>query len=252
MPLRRAKSIILAAAIFFSACPARLFGAEQAETERMLKKITPPLSVLKEETAGRKDEWYFDSYYEPSLIIQGNRTGRWSELTNTFGYNHKNVNGYFSVSELDRLGNNDYTANFGSYLNFKDSYAHIETGFGWDVDYIYNFIAIAEYGHKLIKDVFWQIGYNYRAYHISGDTHMVYPSLIYYFGNNYISASYGASWVESRDEANFGTVKGNFAITDFLNLYAGTAFGQRLYDIYGLHAYRETGYILFTGVALKL
>lgn len=137
----------------------QLFAAEQGETERLVRRITPPISVIKEDI-GKKDRWYFDSYYEPSLIIQGNRTGRWSELTNTFGYIHQNVHGYFNVSELDRLGNNDYTANFGSYLTFKDAYAHIETGFGWDIDYIYDFQAIAEYGHKLIKNIFWQMGYN--------------------------------------------------------------------------------------------
>ena len=33
---------------------------------------------------------------------------------------------------------------------------------------------------------------------------------------------------------------------------AGVAYGQRLYDIYGLDAHEEDGYILFTGVNLKL
>ena len=105
---------------------------------------------------------------------------------------------------------------------------------------------------KLIKDLFWQIGYNYRAYHTSGDVHNVYPGLIYYFGDNYISANYQASFIESRDTASLGIVKGNFAITEFLHYYAGIAFGQRPYDILGIQAYKETGYILFTGLNLNL
>ena len=251
MPYGHIKSYILAAILLFAALPANLFAAEQAETEKLIRRITPPISVL-EEKPEKKDEWYFDSYYSPSLVLEGNRTGHWDEQNNTFGYIHKNVQGYFSISEYDRLGNNDYTANFGSYLTFKDSYAHIETGFGWDVDYIYNFQAIAEYGHKLIKDVFWQVGYNYRAYHLSGDSHNFYPGLIYYFGEHYLSANYGMTWIEGRSMGEFGLLKGSFKITDFLRFYGGTAFGEWLYDIFGLPARTETGYIAFTGVNLNV
>ncbi len=251
MALRYDKVLAFVLLLFIALPSSQLFAAEQGEAERLVRRITPPLSIIKEE-AGKKDQWYFDSYYEPSLIIQGNRTGRWSELTNTFGYIHQNVNGYFNVSQLDRLGNNDYTANFGSYLTFKDAYAHIETGFGWDIDYIYNFQAIAEYGHKIIKNLFGQIGYNYRMYSISGDVHNVYPGLTYYFGDHYISVNYGASWIESRDFAGFGTVKGSFAITDFLRLYGGVAVGERLYDILGKNpANKESGYILFIGTNIN-
>ena len=251
MTYPRIKKFIYVIIFVLAAVPLKAFGAEQGETEKLVRQITPPISIIREEVP-KKDQWYFDSYYEPSLVIEANKTGRWDELTNTFGYIHQNVQGYFSVSEYDRLGQNDYTANWGTYLTFKDSYAHIETGFGWDIDYIYNFQTIAEYGHKLTKDVFWQIGYNYRAYHYSGDVHNVYPGLIYYFGDNYISANYGGGWIESRDFASFGTVKGSFAITEFLRLYAGTAFGERLYDIFGINpANKETGYILFAGTSFK-
>ena len=244
---------VLFLVLFFPACfLSNASAVQQTETEKMLRTITPPLSVVQQQPE-KKDQWYFDSYYEPNLVIEGNKTGRWDELTNTFGYIHQNVQGYFDVSQYDRLGNNDYTANFGSYINFKDSsYVHMETGFGWDVNYVYNFQALGEYGHKLIKDVFWQIGYNYRAYHNAGDVHNVYPGLIYYFGDNYLSANYQASFIESRDTASMGIFKGSFAITQFLRYYAGIAFGQRPYDILGIQAYKETGYILFTGLNLNL
>jgi len=225
-------------------------AAEQAETERLIRRITPPLAVLEREPE-KKDEMYADSFYEGSDIVQANRTGHWTELTNRFGYIHRNVQGYISVSELERFDSKDYTANFGSYLNFKDSYAHIEAGFGWDVDYIYKFQSIAEYGHRFVDNLFWQIGYTYRGYPAS-DTHMVYPELIYYFGNSYMSATYGASYMEGHDTAHFGTVRGDFAITDFLHLWSGAAVGERLYDINGLDAAEEFGCILFIGLTAKV
>ena len=226
-------------------------AAEQAETERMLRRITPPLAIT-EERAKAKDEWYLDSYYEPSDIFQGSKTGHWNEITNLFGYVHQNIRGYFSVSELERFDNKDYTANFGAYYSFKDYYFHEEIGFGWLTDYMYRLQNIAEYGHRLVKDLFWQIGYSYRAYGKQGDTHLVYPSLIYYFGNSYMSAIYGASMIEGRGTGSFGTVKGDFEITKFLHGYAGVAFGEWLYDIFGLGPSKETGYILFAGVNVNV
>ncbi len=231
--------------------PENTFCTDQGETERMIRHITPPMAVIKEEIKA-KDQWYVDYYYEPSVIIQGNRTGRWSENTTTFGYIHENVHGYFFVTEMDRLGDNDYNANWGTYITLKDAYVHMETGFGWNINYTYDLQTIAEYGHKLIKNVFWQVGYNYRCYRTAGDVHNIYPGLIYYFGDNYISINNGISCIESRDAANFGTVKGMFAITDFLKLYAGVAFGERLYDIYGYSAAKEKGYILFIGTSIKV
>jgi hypothetical protein len=226
------------------------YAVEQAETERLLRRITPPLAIA-EKKEKVKDEWYVDGFYEPSDILQGSSTGHWNEITTLFGYIHKNLRGYFSVSQLERFDNKDYTYNFGAYYSFKDCYFHEEIGFGWDVNYIYKFQNIVEYGHRLVKDVFWQIGYNYRGYG-AGDTHVVYPGLIYYFGDNYMSADYGISMIEGRGSGSFGTVKGSFAITNFLNLYGGAAFGQWLYDIYGLKASNEAGYILFTGINMKV
>lgn len=248
---RRCIKLCVYTAIFSLALAHSLFGAEPGETEKMLRHITPPISVIKEEITP-KDQWYFDCFYEPSLIVQGTRTGHWDELTNTFGYTHRNIQGYFSISEYDRLGNNDYNANFGSYITMKNSYIRLESGFGWNVNYTYNFQTIAEYAHKIIKDVYWQVGYNYRMYQISGDSHNIYPGLIYYFGDHYISGNYGTTWIEGRGNGNFGIVKGSFLITEFLRLYGGSAFGEWLYDIAGLRARSETGYIVFTGVNIKV
>ncbi len=226
-----------------------VYALEQAETERLVRKVTPPLAIVEEKP--ERDKWYVDSYYEKSDILQGTRTGHWSELTNRFGYVHDNIHGYLVISQLDRFDVINYTVNFGSYISFKDSYAHLEAGFGWGIDYIYKFQSIAEYAHRIVKGLFWQVGYTYRNYSI-GDTHLVYPGLIYDFGDHYMSADYGISFIDGRDTAHFGTVKGDFAITKFLRWWAGMAFGERLYDINELDAREEFGYILFTGLNINI
>lgn len=226
------------------------FAAETGETARLVTKITPSLIEMEKGPAA-KDRYFVDFFYEPSDIVQGNRTGHWNEFTWNYGYIHQNITGYFAISRLERFDVENYTANFGSYWTFKDFYVHGEVGFGWDVEYIYKMQSIVEYAHKITDGLFWQIGYNYRAY-AAGDTHLVYPGLIYYFGNSYISADWGFSAIESRDTAQYGTFKGDFAITDFLNLSGGIAVGQRLYDIYALSAAKERGFILFSTLTIKI
>ena len=223
---------------------------EGAETARLIQRqMAPPLAVIKEEEKV-KDEIFADVFYEPSDIMQGNRTGHWTELTTLYAYIHRNIRSYISISQLERFDDKDYTGNYGSYINMKNSYVHYEVGFGWKVDYIYKFQTILEYGHKLHENLFWQVGYNWRNYSIH-DTHIVYPGLIYYFGDSYIGADWGVVYKEHSSTGYFGTFKGNFAITKLLNLYAGVAVGERLYDIYELKACKENGYILFTGLSYK-
>ena len=226
-------------------------AAEQnIDTERLLRRMTPPLAIVKETPT--KDEMFFDAYYEPGNVVQGNRTGHWSEMTATYGYKHDKVQGYGSVTRYERFSNRDFTANIGAYFNFPDSYVHSEIGAGWYVDYIYNLMVLNEYGHRLYKNVFWQMGYNFRDFRYGGNSHMAYPGLIYYFGDSYMSANYGATWIEGRGTASFGNFRGDFAITDFLHLTSGVAVGQWLYDIYGLEPSKEFGYILSIGLAAKI
>lgn len=226
------------------------YAEQNIDTERLLSRMTPPLDVAKETPS--KDEMYFDSYYEPSDIVQGSRTGHWSEITETFGYKHGKIQGYASVTRYERFSNRDFTANMGAYFNFPDSYVHSEIGVGWYTNYIYNLMVLNEYGHKLFDNVFWQIGYNFRKYNNSNDSHMIYPSLIYYFGDSYMSANYGATYIEGRGTGNFGNFRGDFAITEFLHLTSGVAVGQWLYDIYGFDPSKEFGYILSIGLAAKV
>ncbi len=121
MIFKTVKTIALSGILILAIFPHQVFATDEGATERMIRQITPPIAVIKEEVKP-KDQWYFDYYYEPSVIIQGSRTGRWSENTTTFGYIHKNVQGYFLVTEMDRLGDNDYNANWGTYITLKDAY----------------------------------------------------------------------------------------------------------------------------------
>lgn len=250
---RKGIAIILLLSVLASSAVAvnESYGAtEGAETARLIQQqMAPPLAVLKDEEA-EKDEVFADVFYEPSDIMQGNRTGHWNELTTLYAYTHRNVRSYLFVSQLERFDDKDYTGNFGTYINLKNSYVHYEVGFGWKVDFIYKLQTILEYGHKLYENLFWQMGYSWRNYS-THDTHIVYPGLIYYFGDSYISGDWGITYKEHSSTGFFGTFKGNFAITKKLNYYAGVAVGQRLYDIFELKAAKENGYILFTGLNYK-
>lgn len=224
--------------------------ASQGDTARIITNITPAPAIL--EQPKEKNKLLLDAYYEISDIKQGGRQGSWREETNRVMYIHQNLSSYFSVSQLRRFDQRNYTANFGAYLNMKNSYLHFETGFGWDISYIYRLQNIVEYGHKLYKGLYWQMGYNYRAYNAAGDNHIIYPGLIYYFGNHYVSADYGLILIEGRGTGDFGTLKGNFAITDWLHWWVGGACGNWLYDINGAPAKDEFGYLFFNGFTVDL
>jgi len=223
--------------------------AEQSDTEHLIRRMAPPVEVVRGTPS--KDEVYLDAFYEPSDIVQGNRRGHWSEISTTYGYKHGNIRGYGSVTRYERFSNRDFAANLGAYFSFPDSYFHTEMGASWYTDYIYRLQTINEYGHKLYKNLFWQIGYNFRSYD-TGNTHVAYPGLIYYFGDSYMAADYGAIWIEGRNTGSFGNFRGDFAITDFLHLWTGVAVGEWLYDIYGLSSSQEFGYILSIGLNVKV
>lgn len=224
-----------------------VYATQEVPSERLVQRpIIQPSEVTVE-----KGEWNLSSYYEHSNVVQGSRPGRWTELTNYVGYRYRDMQGYFSVSQLRRFDDKDYTANFGTYMKLANYYIHEEFGFGWDVKYIYRLQNILEVNHKLYKNLFWQAGYNYRAY-FTGDTYLLYPGLIYYFGDNSVGVNYGLSFIESRGAAQYGILRSDIALTKFLRWSLGTAIGERLYDIYGLKASKEYGYIIFTAANLEI
>ena len=237
--------------LFFAiSFPAFVQAAAESVTEQLLRSVVISPETIKSKP-DIKGEFSWDSYYEPSKVVQGSRPGRWREITNRIAYKYKNIQYYLTQSQWNRFSVNNYTGHFGTYLNFSDSYAHLEAGWGWDVTYMYKFQSIIEYAHRIKNGLYWQAGYNFRHYAVN-NTNMFYPGLIYYFGDNYISVDYGINFTESRGQAQFGTVKGSFALTDRFSLSLGTAVGRRLYDIYELPARDQFGYIIFSGLNYKV
>jgi YaiO family outer membrane protein len=235
--------------VLFVMTPFAVYAAQEggsSATERLIVLERPAPKPVE------KDVTTLYSYYEPSTVLTGNNPGRWAEITNGFAYQHKNLTGYAAISHFNRYDKIAYTANCGTYVNIdKNQFAHLEIGFGWLNDYMYNVQTISEYAHRLYKDLFWQIGYCYRA-KTQQDSHTIYPGLIYYFGDSYMTADFGAIALESRSTGYYGAIKGNFTITKLLDLWSGVAFGEYLYDIYGLDADQETGYMIFGGVTVKV
>lgn len=243
------RCFLIAALPFIFFIPIYSYAAQEGNTASIVTQMPPPVSVIK--PPEEKMEIFTDSYYEYSDIVQGSRNGSWKEVTNLAGIAKGGLRGYFSVSQLRRFSDRNYTANFGAYIIMKDSYAHFETGFGWDISYIYRLQDTIEYAHRIYKGLYGQLGYNYRAYP-AGDNHLIYPGFIYYFGNNYISANYGATIIESRGTGNMGSMKLNLAVNDRLSWWFGGAYGEWLYDIFGLPSNDEFGYLLYSGFTFNI
>ena len=218
--------------------------ADQISAERIAESPSISRAVI-EDQAQLENKWYSGVFYDYGDVVQGSKPGKWTEGNVWLGRKQGNFNLYAAFSHLRRLSEIDYTSNLGFYLKLKDYYLHEEIGFGFDVNFIYKFQNIVELSHKLYKNLFWQVGYTYRDYN-TNDSHLVYPGLTYYLGDNYFRADYGISHIVSRGTGQFGTLKGSFAIIKCLRWDVGTSVGQWLYDIYGLSAEKEFGYILFT------
>jgi len=242
------RKLFLSFVLLLAAYPA-LYAAQEVPSERLVERpaITPAMVSERPE----KGQWTVTSFYERSNVVQSSRHGHWDELTNSILYRKGDIAGYVSISKLQRFSERDYTANMGAYFKLGEYLLHEEFGWGWDVDFIYKLQNIVEVSHKLKNNLYWQFGYNYRAY-IVNDTHLMYPGLMYYFGDNYIGVDYGLSVINSRGLAQYGVIKSDFAINKFLHWSLGAAIGERLYDIFGIDASKEYGYIIFTGANLNV
>ncbi|MFA6281096.1 MAG: YaiO family outer membrane beta-barrel protein [Candidatus Omnitrophota bacterium] len=240
-------TFLLFLTLFF---PYQYSFSDQIESERLTKEAPLP-SMITKEAVPSKQRWYVGSFYDLGNTVQGQRTGEWQEIDGWLGYQFDKANVYGSFSQLRRFHEKDYTANLGAYFSLNNYYIHEELGGGWDADFIYKFQNILEVSHKLYKNLFWEMGYNYRNYSYN-DNYLAYPGLIYYFGDNYASINYGVTHIESRGTGQFGTLKGSLALTKRLRWQIGTSIGQWLYDIYGLSSQKEYGYIAFTMFNIEL
>lgn len=235
------KSIWLGILLSFM-LPASVLCAEVSVAERDLKTQRIPIVPQKEKVS-------IISYNEYGWVHLNSRIGNWKYVLDRVSYAiGDSAQPYVEFNMQERFSLKNYAVNFGSYFNFKDnSYFHSEFGLGADIDYIYRFQTTQEYGHKLYKNFYWQTGYRFINY-AAGDVNIFSPGLYYYFGNHYISAFYNISFTEKRGSAQWGNLKGNFALfNNRLNLWLGTAIGQRLYDILTIKANRQNGFIAFLG-----
>lgn len=243
-----AVKIFFVLTLFFTFCP-EIYATQEIPGERLVERELPS-PVIPEEKK-KKGEWSLSAFFERSDIVQGARFGHWNEWAQRIGYSFDNIQLYTYASQIKRFQERDYTGNFGTYFNFNKYYIHEELGFGTDVDFIYKFQNILEVSHKFTGNLYWQGGYNFRNYKVN-DTHLFYPGLIYYFGDNYVGLDYGVSIIESRGNAQFGTVRSDFALNKFLHWSLGAAIGERLYDIFELSPGKEYSYIIFSGFNVNL
>jgi YaiO family outer membrane protein len=228
--------------------PSFVFASDRTTVEQQLKEKAMPIA---QEQAKKK--LYLSSDYEYGWVTQALRKGKWGVLTNDVMYSVNDfLLPYFEATTQDRFGQTDYTFDAGTYLKFKDaSYLRSEIGFGDHITYVYQFQSRLEYQHRLFKNYFWQLGYRYLNY-ADNDVFIGYPGLVYYFGDNYITIFYNTSHTEGRGNAQWGTVKGNFSLTDRLDAWLGAAVGERLYDIQLLPPSNQYGYIAFCGFDFKI
>ncbi len=193
-----------------------------------------------------------DSSYEYSWVRLGPRKTFWKLLTSRLMYFVKGHLPYVEFNHFDRDRRDDYTINFGSYFNFENSSFHFESGFGMNVDYIYRFQLTSDYTHRIYESLFGKIGGRYLEYE-SGDAFIASPGIVYYFGDHYLTADYNMVATEARRVAHSGLLRLNYAfIPNRLYAYSGGGIGQRLYDVYSLDSSKQGGFIVFSGLELRL
>lgn len=220
--------------------------AEQVEIEKETRKKEPIISEIE------KEKIYLHSDYEYSWIKQGARKGNWRLHTYRIAYLKNNLQApYLDLSVYEHFGITDYTFDIGSYFKLQDGYLNGELGAGSDIDYIYKFKGLIGLERKLVDNLCFNLNGKYLHYKPQ-DVYIVSPGLTYYFGDNYVSAGYGASITKGRGSAHFGAIRGGIVINKYLSAWLGTTVGERLYDIFSLNASEQFGHILFLGVDINV
>jgi len=222
--------------------------AEQTEIMEEIQKKEPPRFAEEK----KEEKVYAHSLYEYSWIKQGSRKGNWRIFSNRLAYLKDNLQVfYIDSTSYARFGVKDSTLEFGSYLKLQNGYLHGEFGFDSDhVDYMYKYKGLMEFEQRIVNNWFVNLNTRYLRYtsDASGDVYILSPALVYYFGNNYLTAGYGISFTQYRDSAQFGTIKGGFALNDKVNLWLGAALGNRLFDINFLKSNKQYGSVFFGGL----
>jgi len=246
------KKYLFFAVIILLAMPSGAIGASSGSkgTAIVEEQIKEGMMAVEEEGKGRL---FFNAFYEYGWVHQGFKKGNWQQSTGRLAYSIDDMlTPYFAFNTYERFTKKDYAIDVGYDLTFgKEAWGNAELSVGADVDYLYRYRINIDYGHRLYKNLYWEIDSKYFNYK-GNDVGITSPTLYYYFGNHYVSASYGLSLTHTRGAAQWGIFKGNYALTDNMNLWGGMATGQRLYDIYEIDASKQYGYIFFTGFTYKL
>jgi len=220
--------------------------AEQVEVEQQVRDIQPG----DVQTDGNI---YIHSYYEHSWVSIGSRDVRWKVLrTRVALLNGKLHQPYFETSLWERDGNEDYTFDLGTYFRAGKGYGFVEVGRGSSVDYVAENQLSGEYTHPIKGGLHGRFSYRF-ADNKMPDVQIFSPGLIYYFDNHYVRLDYGITHTGSRGNAYWGALKGNFVLNERVELWGGTALGERLFDISeDTDASQQDGYIVFVGADYSL
>jgi|WetSurMetagenome_2_1015567.scaffolds.fasta_scaffold163541_2 YaiO family outer membrane protein len=188
-------------------------------------------------------------YDENGRVTMGERNGLWRTVTGDLSVTiNKRWTPYLEAIAYHRFGEQDYTWALGAYGKLSwDDYIQLEAGLGANRDFVYKWQARGEYERKLARNIFGALGYSYRDYEISR-VNILYPGVIYYFGENYASAYYNLAHTSNRGTAGSATLKSSFIIRRLVHVWLGTSFGERLYDVNELPAADQKGYIIFYGL----
>jgi len=192
-------------------------------------------------------------YDETGQVTIGERNGLWRTVTGDLSITiNKRWTPYLEAIAYNRFGEQDYTWAAGAYgkLSAQD-YIQLETGLGTNRDFVYKWQARGEYQRKLARNIFGALGYRYLDYGISR-VNIIYPGLIYYFGDDYASAYYNVAHTSERGTAGSVTLKSSFIIRRLVHAWLGASYGERLYDIYELPSADQKGYIIFYGLDFNL
>jgi YaiO family outer membrane protein len=226
---------------------AGLGWADEVQTYREIKDWTPYFG-------GEVGTPYLAGSFEYSSVhLSQNHQVDWYESDVQLSLPLKGATPYFDVAYYQRDGVGDYALTAGSYFKLGPDTLQVEAGAGLNVDFIYQFQSTVEYQYRLANNLYGKIRARYMRYDTAGDVWVGSPvGLIYYFGDNYVTADYDCSSTAGRGTAQWGSVKADFTVNPRWGLYTGAAVGERLFDMSELPASLENGYILFAGVRFRL
>jgi YaiO family outer membrane protein len=243
---RKATVLITPALVF---C---LYGTSRAadlrsDVKSQIAREKPPVTVARK-------PFQVASYYEFGKTDFASREEEWTILRHRVSAITDGLElPYMEVSRYRRRGRIDYLYDIGGYLRLGRSVLNVESGWGQDVDFLYKFKALAELTHPLIGNLQLIERYKYLRYPYE-DIHIISPGAIYYFDSHYILGYYNIPIVTGgRGGAASATIKANFNLFGVLDLWSGTAFGQRIYDVRGIaDRMEQEGFLVFLGSKLKV